>query len=347
MLFKNADNIKASRIVLLFAGFIFILSYLIFSYSFTAISAATPSSVSGTVAGFRFAEGPGKLGTTAGTRSNNFDLEPAFSGGELRVLADEATNRQQLSMIFKSSDGKIIVVDGGVAADSEHLLSEIKELGGYVDAWLITHPQDDHVGALMDILDRHAGEIDIRGIYYRFNDLSWYGSVDELDSSLAGDLLSRFSALPQGILHGNIFKGQEYVLSEGLSFRVLNDPLMIADQYAVNNSGIMYDICMDGKHVIVLGDMGPTGGELLLSQGCFDGLSCDYVQMSHHGQNGVDRSVYERLMPKACIWPTPDWLYNATEGNQNGFRTYETKTWIEDMEIMENYCTKDGDVTIR
>ena len=308
---------------------------------------ATPSSAGGTVAGFRYADGPGRLGTTAGPRTDNLDLEPVFSGGELRVLADETTNRQQLSMIFKSSDGKILVVDGGVASDSEHLLSEIKELGGYVDAWLITHPQDDHVGALMDILDKHAGEIDIRGIYYRFNDLGWYESVDELDSSLAGALLTRFSALPPERVHGALSRGQEYVLSEKLSFRVLNDPLMIADQYAVNNSGVMYDICMDGKHVIVLGDMGPTGGEALLSQSCFEGISCDFVQMSHHGQNGVGKEVYEKLMPKACIWPTPDWLYSATQGNLNGFMTYETKSWIDDMGITENYCIKDGDVTIR
>ena len=306
-------------------------------------TAATPSSVPG----FGYVSGPGERGTVAGPRTDNLDLEPKFSGGELRVLADETTDRQQLSMIFKSSDGAILVVDGGVAADSEHLISEIKELGGYVDAWLITHPQDDHVGALHDILQNHAGEIDIRNIYYHFQDSSWYAAVGEIESSMAGDMRHVFSSLPSWKLHGDIKTGDVVQLSQSLSFRVLNEPMNVPDEYAVNNSGIMYDITMDGKHVIVLGDMGPSAGDLLLSWGVFDGLTADLLQMSHHGQNGVTREVYERIAPKACIWPSPSWLYECQVGNREGFRTYETKAWIEEMGIKENYCIKDGDVTIR
>ena len=291
--------------------------------------------------------GPGEVGSVASPRTDNSDLEPVFSGGELRVLADEATDRQQLSMIFKSSDGHILVVDGGVAADSGHLLSEIKELGGYVDAWLITHPQDDHVGALYDILLNHPGEIDIRNIYYNFMEPEWYAAVAAVESSMASSMLQAMSSLPGESLHTDMPAGFEVKLSERLSFRVLNEPVNVPDQYAVNNSSVLYDITMDEKHVLILGDLGPAAGDLFLSWGLFDGLAVDFVQMSHHGQTGVGRAVYERLSPKACIWPAPSWLYDCQKGNINGFLTYETKSWIEDLGIKENYCIKNGDVTIR
>ncbi len=289
--------------------------------------------------------GPAGLGTVWLPRTDNTDLSAAFNGGEVRVLADETTNRQQLSMIIKSSDGKIVVVDGGVKADSEHLINELKELGGYVDAWLITHPQDDHVGALLGML-KDGSEIDIRNIYFSFHELSWYESVD--DSSLAAELIAALSSYPEEDIHCDIGKGTKVTLSEELSFTVLNDPIKYEDPYyTVNNSGLMYDIELSGKHIIVLGDMGPYAGDLLLSEGVFDGLSCDYVQMSHHGQNGVSREVYEKLAPKACIWPAPSWLYDVNADNENNFLTYETKMWISQLGVIENYCTKNGDVTIR
>ena len=312
-----------------------------------AFGMASPAQASSGVPGFNFVSGPGEVGSVASPRTDNSDLEPVFSGGELRVLADEATDRQQLSMIFKSSDGHILVVDGGVAADSGHLLSEIKDLGGYVDAWLITHPQDDHVGALYDILLNHPGEIDIRNIYYNFMEPEWYAAVAAVESSMASSMLQAMSSLPGESLHTDMPAGFEVKLSERLSFRVLNEPVNVPDQYAVNNSSVLYDITMDEKHVLILGDLGPAAGDLFLSWGLFDGLTVDFVQMSHHGQNGVGRAVYERLSPKACIWPAPSWLYDCQKGNINGFLTYETKSWIEDLGIKENYCIKNGDVTIR
>ena len=61
----------------------------------------------------------------------------------------------------------------------------------------------------------------------------------------------------------------------------------------------------------------------------------------------TSRDIVRSHTPKACIWPAPSWLYDCQKGNINGFLTYETKSWIEDLGIKENYCIKNGDVTIR
>ena len=76
--------------------------------------------------------GPGLEPTELPTRTDNFDEAPVFSGGEIRFLANTSTEQQQLSGVFRSSDGKVLVVDGGVAADTEHLISVLQEYGGTV-----------------------------------------------------------------------------------------------------------------------------------------------------------------------------------------------------------------------
>ena len=294
--------------------------------------------------------GPGAIGTTASPKLDNFDQEPAFGGGEVRFLKDMSSSEresQQLSSVIRSADGKVIVVDGGVGEDCEHLLNVIKEMGGYVDAWLITHPQGDHVGALITILREHRDEIDIRNIYGHFLELEWYVEAEESDAGVVYVLDDLLKQMPKEKLHLDIGRGTEVVLSEQLSFRVLNDPMKLMDVYAINNSGLMYDVCLAGKHIIYLGDMGPEAGDIHMQNGVLDGVTADYVQMAHHGQNGVTKEFYEKLAPKACIWPTPSWLYSVQANDLNGFMTYMTRNWIDGLGIKENYCTKDGDVTLR
>ena len=359
-------------------------------------------------------EEPGFALSELAVRTDNSDEAPVFSGGEVRFLANTASEQQQLCGVFKSSDGKVLVVDGGVSENAPHLLSVLKEYGGKVDAWLITHPQNDHVGALNEILRNHAGEIDIRNVYFHFNPLEWYSAVAPEDMPMIHALVEALKTLPPERLHGfsedlapenasgtehsaaaenasetkpvsetdsrteaetsaeasassapaviyssqnkkqekrtsaypPAAKGQVVVLSDKLSFRVLNDPLQISGSYAVNNSSIMYDIEMDGKHIIVLGDMGPDGGDRLLPEILAMKLEADYVVMAHHGQNGVRENFYLALNPKACIWSSPDWLFDASPKNPR-LRTSETKSWVNAMGITKNYCTKDGDVVIR
>ncbi len=43
--------------------------------------------------------------------------------------------------------GQLIVVDGGWTEDADFVRQTIKEMGGKVDAWILTHPHQDHIGA--------------------------------------------------------------------------------------------------------------------------------------------------------------------------------------------------------
>lgn len=294
--------------------------------------------------------GPGWALTAISTQTNNLDQPASFGGGEVRFLANESSETQQLCGVFRSPEGRVLVVDGGLSEDADHLCRVLQEFGGRVDAWLITHPQPDHIGALCRILQEPSRGIDIQNIYFSFLSEEEYEKLapDELDSIRS--YMNVLKSVPKERLHGfgdtHVKTGETVYVSDSLSFRALNDPLFLTGPWAVNNSSIMYDINLSGSHVIILGDMGPDGGDRLLTQIQYMNLTADYVVMAHHGQNGVRENFYRMLQPKACIWSAPDWLFNAMPDHKS-LRTADTRSWINKLGVTRNYCTKDGDVVLK
>ena len=78
-----------------------------------------------------------------------------------------------------------------------------------------------------------------------------------------------------------------------------------------------------GQKVLFLNDCQVAEGKDLLK---FypDKIKSDIVQMSHHGQDGVGKDVYDAIGATRYLWPTPIWVWNNTVN----FRIGETRTWI-------------------
>lgn len=53
-----------------------------------------------------------------------------------------------------------------------------------------------------------------------------------------------------------------------------------------------------------------------------DDLRANAIQMSHHGQNGVTKDVYDAISPEVCFYNCPEWLWNNDNGERK-FRTLE------------------------
>ena len=50
--------------------------------------------------------------------------------------------------------------------------------------------------------------------------------------------------------------------------------------------------------------------------------------MSHHGQSGADKLLYEKINPTFALWPTTDKIYNNVNDK---YKTNEVKKWMEDI----------------
>lgn len=268
-----------------------------------------------------------------------------FNGGSLSLLADY-DNRQMLSMVLQDKNGSLVVIDGGWDIDADHLSDVIRSKGGHVSAWFITHPHSDHVGALVKILNNPDRKITIDNVYYSLADQSWYDKVESSRSVMVTDLRSALSTLPAASLH-TVKKGDEIQVGS-IKAKVLNNPYLL-DVTSVNNSSVAYKFFLNNVSILVLGDMGPEAGKLLLEETSAADLKSDIVQMSHHGQYGVSREVYAVIKPQIALWPCPLWLWNNDNGSGIGsgdWKTLETRKWMEELGVKVNYCIKDGDQTI-
>ncbi len=264
--------------------------------------------------------------------------------GELWMLGS-ATGAQNLSIVIKSPNGKLIVIDGGWEADADKLSSLILQQGGKVDAWLITHPHEDHVGALCAILNDTGRKIKIDKIYCSLATPDWYRQVSPTGAGIADQLLSAFTKLSVGTVTNSIGRGTEINIDD-VNIRVLNNR-GVYTYNGVNNSSMVYKIRVSGQSILILGDLAYDGGKDLIKTCTAAELKSDIVQMAHHGQQGVDQDAYALIAPTTCLWPSPAWLWNNDNGGGVGsgpWGTLTTRAWMDAFGVKDNRSLKDGDV---
>lgn len=270
-----------------------------------------------------------------------------FNGGSITIVKN-STASQMMGYVILTSGGKLIVIDGGLAEDAQHLKEVIKERGGVVDCWFITHPHSDHVGALTKILSEKDKDITINGIYYRLFDLNLYIRNEAYRSNMVKDFMSALDITRPDIKHGSIQAGMKIGIDDNTSVTVMNDPYNIGVNF-INNSSVVYRLDMDGKRVMFLGDLGEEGGYNLLKDVPKNELKSDIVQMAHHGQYGVSKEVYEAISPYVAMWNTPQWLWDNDSGNGVGsgpWYTLTVRSWMDDIGVLKHYVIKDGDQII-
>lgn len=277
--------------------------------------------------------------------------EPYLDGGELRLLAC-ADIWQNLSCVMKTKEGAVIVVDGGRDVDAPHLIEVIQELGGHVDAWLLTHPHSDHVGAITEILNMDPMPISIGKVYYSFLNKEFLGQeqVSRRDSDLEcyDRITEAIAKLPEAEKCGTLTKGQKISVA-GAEITVMNEPFACTEN-SFNNSSVAYRVEMGGKRILFLGDMGWQAGEDFLANHTQEELKSDVLQMAHHGQRGVEEELYQEISPEVCLWPTPDWLWDNVQDGVAGAGSYKTpivRGWMITLGVKKNLCVKDGDQILR
>lgn len=263
-----------------------------------------------------------------------------LGGATLRMPASQSYG-QILSAVLRTDHGQLIVVDGGRAEDAAYLTSILKELGGTVSAWLITHPHDDHAEALMEILKNPDSEISVSRVYYALAEQEWYESAEPSRAEFVQRFRETMDALPPEQKCEVAFG--ERIFVDGVEIRVMNDLYKGSN---INNTSIAYRLTVNGRRILFLGDLGDEGGMHLFQQNSAGEMRADVVQMSHHGQRGLTKEMYTIIKPEVCLWPTPEWLWNndAGGGEDSGpWLTPKTRRWMLNLGVKANLCTKDGD----
>jgi beta-lactamase superfamily II metal-dependent hydrolase len=275
------------------------------------------------------------------------DAGHAFSAGTFTLWQlPNQTASQMMSYVIRTVHGKVLVIDGGTAGDAPYLRAFLKNLDGHVDRWFLTHAHDDHFGALGEIFKSPEG-LRIDTVYASMPDAAWINEVaDPSEKKAYAGFMAAAAQANRPLIELSL--GQKIRL-DGLVIRVLGVKNPEIRKNPLNNSCVVLRIADQHKSVLFLADLGLDAGEKLLKSPLAKRLHSDYVQMAHHGQNGVSETFYKAVNPTYCLWPTPKWLWDNDSGAGKGsgpWRTGEVRGWMDRLPIRKHYLMFEGLQTI-
>ena len=256
------------------------------------------------------------------------------------------SSTQMMGYVIKTDNGKVIVIDGGTVADAKNLQEYIKNSGGKIDYWFLTHAHHDHVGAFTEIVKNT--DIDIENIYVSVNELSWYEENEESRLEFTKTFLDTLSLdkIKDKVKEPKV---NEKIQIDNIEIEILGIKNPEITENPGNEQSMVFTINTKKTKLLILGDAGVKSSEKLLNTQKEE-LKSDIVQMAHHGQQGVTKELYKAVNPGICLWPTPKWLWNNDIGqgvNSGPWKTFETREWMQELNIKKHYIAKDGDITIK
>jgi len=272
---------------------------------------------------------------TAWSKKEEELFGPKQEGHFTLTQISSATDTIGESYLMKTAGGKVVMVDGGYASDVEKLRRHLAAAGNRVDLWFITHPHEDHMEALATIL-KDPQEIRIgKVVYSRLQDLYLDcepGSADNarsyyraLDDCMDGpDFLNVHTA------------GQRFDI-DGIGIMILSVADITRQHRSFNNQTMVIRMWDDTKSVVFLGDAEVECGDQVLAQ-YREYLDCDYLQMAHHGQAGCSEQFYKSIRFRACLWPTPSWVWDPAP-DADWLRTRDTRRWMDEIGITEHHVS--------
>lgn len=194
-----------------------------------------------------------------------------------------------------TNDNTLIIIDGGWAENETAVRDVIAAHGNHVDAWIISHPHQDHAGAFNAIFADPQG-ITIDAVYDNGFDYNFIQSVGEPYDDIT--VMETFYALTKDnprVIH---LKRGDVLSICGLTFSVLNayDDLVLNnvgdEKDYQNNASLLLKVASANNSMLFCSDIKYDMNDYLLSS-LGDSLACDYVQTGHHGNWSFYDDFYE------------------------------------------------------
>ena len=222
------------------------------------------------------------------------------------IITQHGRNDINLSFytIYNASKG-LIVIDGGWTDDAAYVRDILNELGGNVDAWILTHPHQDHIGAF-NLLYTELEGITVKTIYTV--DMATPEECLNVASWDSVDAYNDFLSLNVPNLE-YLYAGDKLDIC-GLKFKVLNtydDNVKNLSRDYLNDGSMMFKVTNQTESMLFCADVGISMSDFLLNKWGNE-LQADYLQMAHHGFGGLNDNLYQTVNPKIAFFDAPDWL---------------------------------------
>ena len=241
---------------------------------------------------------------------------------------NKADNDIGLSVVFTLSDGRLIVLDGGMPNEENHLglLSAIKKASPdkqniVIAGWYLSHAHIDHHGAAWQFIEQHLDKVKIESFVLNYAADEHYENLTADSWKKADDAQLFRGALKKISPETKVIKahsGQIYYYGE----EAVEIVYSVEDYYPEplnynNSSSLVIRIHAKGNSVMLLADTTHTSGARMMELHR-DALKSDMVQIAHHGMWASYSQLYRYINAPVLLWPSN--LTNA-------------KKWFEDSVV--------------
>lgn len=256
-----------------------------------------------------------------------------IQGFMLSASTPSDTYGNGMSIVYRLSDGSLLIFDSGSSNVKYMLYKCLKDLAGggkiKVAAWVMTHTHGDHYGAMYDLLN---------GVYKEEFEIQefWYNRATNTgDGNGAGvNLENLFRKIALGDTKVRALEyGETYTLDEGrVSAKVLCTPAKVANKIGSvsgadeNTNSLVMMLTIGGKKILMTGDANEPAWDFMVSQHNASSeysLKCDYLQMPHHAVHAAGTTEgYNAANPSYVIIPSTMALAKSLCTSSNANPTY-------------------------
>lgn len=207
-----------------------------------------------------------------------------------------------MGYIIKTSDGKLIAIDGGNTEDAEGFYNLLREYSNTekvtVDYWILTHPHGDHVNSLLTIsrTPELANNLVIKNLVYHFP-TDWNDSSSKTYNAHMTNIAAQFGANVINPTEGQVIN----VGTAKVTF------LYVAANYksytTANKISLIFTV-ESNKKIMFTGDIYNEGLQYAYNK-YGENLKCDILQMPHHFLCDTGyQPFYEAADASAIMLPT-------------------------------------------
>ena len=237
--------------------------------------------------------------------------------------------------LYNQKTDSLIVVDGGWKENASQVRKVINAYGGKVDAWFITHYDNDHVDAFNEIYVDPNG-IQIDKIYVTPLDYEYYMStLREWDTPASFQTFREITGEASNVVA--LKRGQKEDIC-GLELKVFNayDEKVRQANEIVNDvpniASLVFKLSGENNSVLFCGDCHGKTMSDLLSQEFGEELNSDYVQLGHHGNSSFPEDFYEAMNLKVALFDAPEWLMNGDKYSAADLKIFFKKRDVETLD---------------
>ncbi|MBU4347229.1 MBL fold metallo-hydrolase [Patescibacteria group bacterium] len=192
------------------------------------------------------------------------------------------------AILIKTPFGQNILIDGG---PDNAVLSELaKNLPWWdrrIDLMILTHPHDDHVAGLIDVMKR-----------YNVKKILYTGVVHSAPNYLAWLELIKENKVPLVIID----RPQTVKLGEDCELRIIYPRLSLLGKAVdnLNNSSLVIKLIYGRTGFLLTGDIETEVERELVKSGA--DLSADVLKVSHHGSDASNSQEFlEKVKAKIAV----------------------------------------------